>query len=273
MFSIISPTSTTTTAADNLLKILSTPVPTIWIFAGVLVPSFFFRCYIEGKAREVSKNQEIKVSKVDWTEKILLGFVRFAEIQQIVVSGIQLWKEQSQQQEQISSPPSIVNSSSSSIPLWKHALLCTFSLIGYGLFAKRHRALGPNYSITLELYKNHRLVTFTTTKTTEQQRNDNNDGSNNNYSSATRHWNIVRHGMYTSMLIVGIGKSLYQPTPVSSASSSLIDVWSPYLYLLAVGLMSAIRIPKEEKMLAEEFGEEFEEYCEATPYKLIPILY
>ena len=45
--------------------------------------------------------------------------------------------------------------------------------------------------------------------------------------------------------------------------------------VLAV-LMSALvllRIPKEEKVLHEEFGEKWEEYCKGTTKKVIPRVY
>ena len=55
-----------------------------------------------------------------------------------------------------------------------------------------------------------------------------------------------------------------------------VDLFLSIAGLVLAVLMSALmllRIPKEEKMLHEEFGEKWKEYCKTTAKKLIPFVY
>ena len=55
-----------------------------------------------------------------------------------------------------------------------------------------------------------------------------------------------------------------------------VDLFLSIAGLVLAVLMSALmllRIPKEEKMLHEVFGEKWEEFCKTTAKKLIPFVY
>jgi protein-S-isoprenylcysteine O-methyltransferase Ste14 len=55
-----------------------------------------------------------------------------------------------------------------------------------------------------------------------------------------------------------------------------VDLFLSIAGLVLAVLMSALmllRIPKEEKILHEEFGNEWEDYCKRTTKKVIPFVY
>lgn len=103
------------------------------------------------------------------------------------------------------------------------------------LFIWSHRALGRNWTPFLEIRKGHTLVT------------------NGPYR-------FVRHPMYVAIFLIGIGVSLL--------SANLIVALS---YMLPMTNMYLFRIYDEEKMMAEQFGDEYRKYMQNTG-RLIPKL-
>jgi protein-S-isoprenylcysteine O-methyltransferase Ste14 len=101
------------------------------------------------------------------------------------------------------------------------------------LFIWAHRALGRNWSPVLEIRKGHTLIT------------------NGPYK-------FIRHPMYTAIFIIGIGISLL--------SSNWIVALS---YMIPVICMYLVRISDEEKMMIEQFGNEYVEYMKKTG-RIIP---
>lgn len=96
------------------------------------------------------------------------------------------------------------------------------------LFWRSHADLGRNWSVTLELRSGHRLVK---------------DGV----------YRLVRHPMYASFLLFGAGQALLLPN------------WCAGCFVLfAVALMCIIRVPHEEAMMCEFFGQEYREYMKRT---------
>jgi protein-S-isoprenylcysteine O-methyltransferase Ste14 len=108
-----------------------------------------------------------------------------------------------------------------------------FLVVGLWLFWRSHRDLGTNWSPTLEVREGHRLVT---------------DGV----------YRKVRHPMYTSLLFVSVGQGLALPNAVAGPA-----------YLVAMGLMIALRLGHEERMMLDRFGEEYEAYRSRTK-RLMP---
>jgi protein-S-isoprenylcysteine O-methyltransferase Ste14 len=104
---------------------------------------------------------------------------------------------------------------------------------GLLLFHLSHAALGTNWSITLEVRENHRLVT------------------NGVYRR-------VRHPMYTALFLYSIGQALALPNWIAGPS-----------YLVSFGALFALRYAAEERMMAETFGKEWEAYRAKTK-ALIP---
>jgi protein-S-isoprenylcysteine O-methyltransferase Ste14 len=106
-------------------------------------------------------------------------------------------------------------------------------LLGLRLFYLSHADLGANWSVTLELRENHRLIT------------------NGVYAS-------VRHPMYGAIFIYGMAQALLLPNWVAGPSC-----------FLACFFMFAFRFRAEEKMLYSLFGSAYQQYALRTK-RLIP---
>ena len=105
--------------------------------------------------------------------------------------------------------------------------------MGLWLFARSHADLGTNWSLTLEVRENHRLVT----------------------EGIYRH---VRHPMYLALLVYSVGQALVVPNWIAGPS-----------YGVAMALLFALRLGPEERMMVEEFGKDYEAYMRQTK-RLVP---
>jgi protein-S-isoprenylcysteine O-methyltransferase Ste14 len=104
------------------------------------------------------------------------------------------------------------------------------------LFRVSHKMLGRNWSITLEIREQHRLV------------------SSGPYA-------LVRHPMYTSFFLMAVGQAF------------LLSNWAVGLGgLIGFALLFFLRVDKEERMMLENFGPEYRDYMERTK-RLIPYIY
>jgi protein-S-isoprenylcysteine O-methyltransferase Ste14 len=101
------------------------------------------------------------------------------------------------------------------------------------LFARSHADLGSNWSITLEVREEHRLIT---------------DGI----------YRRVRHPMYSALLLYSLGQVLAVPNWIAGPS-----------YGVAMLLLVALRLGPEERMMIEQFGPDYEAYRHRTR-RLIP---
>ena len=97
--------------------------------------------------------------------------------------------------------------------------------VGLWLFWRSHADLGDSWSVTLELNSNHKLIT------------------NGVYR-------CMRHPMYASFFLMAIGQALLL--------SNWLAGWSA---LVATTVLYVMRIPHEEKMMIEFFGDEYRAYC------------
>jgi len=104
---------------------------------------------------------------------------------------------------------------------------------GLWLFHLAHADLGPNWSITLEVLEQHRLVTRGV-------------------------YRRVRHPMYAALLLYSVGQALVLPNYVAGLSSGV-----------AMVLLVGLRIGPEERMMVEEFGNDYRGYMTATK-RLVP---
>ena len=105
--------------------------------------------------------------------------------------------------------------------------------IGLWLFYRSHADLGTNWSVTLEVRENHRLITH----------------------GVYRH---IRHPMYLAIALYSIGEALVIPNWIAGPSN-----------LIAFAILLALRLPAEERMMVEEFGGEYAQYAARTN-RLIP---
>jgi protein-S-isoprenylcysteine O-methyltransferase Ste14 len=116
------------------------------------------------------------------------------------------------------------------VPLFAGALCLA---LGLWIFHRSHLDLGANWSITLEVREEHRLVT---------------EGL----------YRRVRHPMYLALLIYAAGQALVVPNYVVGPSCAV-----------AMVLLFALRVGPEERMMLEVFGKDYKAYRERTR-RLVP---
>ena len=107
---------------------------------------------------------------------------------------------------------------------------------GLWLFYRSHADLGTNWSITLEVREQHRLVTQGV-------------------------YRRVRHPMYAALLLYSVGQALVLPNWVAGPS-----------YLIAFAILFAFRVRSEEGMMLERFGDEYAAYMTHTK-RVVPGLW
>lgn len=101
-------------------------------------------------------------------------------------------------------------------------------LCGLWLFWRSHHDLGRNWSVTLEVRAAHHVVTRGV-------------------------YAAVRHPMYGAFLLMAVAQALLLPNLVAGFSA-----------LVAVALLCLVRVPREESMMCEFFGEEYRQYMRRT---------
>ena len=123
-------------------------------------------------------------------------------------------------------------------PFWPGAgWLGLVAMIGFlYLFYRSHKDLARNWSVSLEIRKDHELVD-------------------------TGVYSKIRHPMYTSFWLWGIAQYLLIPNWIAGLSG-----------LLSIAFLYYTRVGKEEEMMRAQFGEAYDDYCERT-YRLWPKLF
>ena len=97
-------------------------------------------------------------------------------------------------------------------------------VIGLWLFYKSHADLGTNWSITLEVREQHRLITQGV-------------------------YRRVRHPMYSALVLYSVGQALVIPNWVAGPSNFVVFV-----------ILFSLRVHAEEQMMGEAFGDEYAAY-------------
>ena len=106
-------------------------------------------------------------------------------------------------------------------------------VIGLWLFHRSHADLGTNWSITLEVREQHRLITHGI-------------------------YRRIRHPMYLALVLYSVGQALVIPNWVAGPSN-----------LIAFAILFALRVGAEERMMVEAFGDEYATYSAETK-RLVP---
>jgi protein-S-isoprenylcysteine O-methyltransferase Ste14 len=104
------------------------------------------------------------------------------------------------------------------------------------LFYATHRALGRNWSISLEIREGHRLIT----------------------NGIYRH---VRHPMYTAFWLWAFAQALLLPNWIAGLSG-----------VLGFGTLYFFRVSREERLMLDTFGEAYRDYMARTA-RLLPWFY
>ncbi len=109
------------------------------------------------------------------------------------------------------------------------------ALAALTMFYLSHRALGRNWSISLDVRETHKLVT---------------DGV----------YARVRHPMYTAFWLWALAQALLLPNWIAGLSG-----------LVGFGTLYAFRVGREEKLMLDAFGNEYRAYMARTA-RLVPRL-
>jgi protein-S-isoprenylcysteine O-methyltransferase Ste14 len=118
----------------------------------------------------------------------------------------------------------------SSLVAWA-GIICLIAALW--VFFRSHAELGRNWSISLELRGNHRLV-------------------------RTGIYRFVRHPMYSSFFLLGLAQCLLLPNWVGGGAG-----------LVGAAVLYAFRVQREEKMMMENFADEYRLYMQQTK-RLVP---
>jgi protein-S-isoprenylcysteine O-methyltransferase Ste14 len=121
-----------------------------------------------------------------------------------------------------------------------HALQAILGIALFGaalwMFRRTHKDLGRNWSVTLEVRDQHKLVT------------------NGVY-------NRLRHPMYAAFWLWALAQVLLLPNWIAGPAG-----------LIGFGTLFFLRVGREERLMIEVFGEEYRNYMERTA-RVIPGIY
>lgn len=115
---------------------------------------------------------------------------------------------------------------------WAGAIVAAAALL---LFYLTHRALGRNWSVSLDLRESHKLVT-------------------------SGIYTYVRHPMYSAFWLWAIAQALLLPSWIAGPAG-----------LVGFGTLYFFRVGEEEKLMSEAFGDEYRDYIDRTG-RVIPRL-
>ena len=116
---------------------------------------------------------------------------------------------------------------------WLGVLVAAVSLL---MFQLTHRALGRNWSVSLDVREGHQLIT---------------DGI----------YRRVRHPMYSAFWLWAVAQALLLPNWVAGCSG-----------IVGFGILFFGRVGREERIMLETFGDQYREYMSRT-YRVIPMIF
>ncbi|MEM9504063.1 MAG: protein-S-isoprenylcysteine O-methyltransferase [Cyanobacteria bacterium P01_E01_bin.43] len=122
-----------------------------------------------------------------------------------------------------------------SLPVWANILGVLIFGIALWLFWRSHHDLGKNWSPTLQMREDHTLIT---------------DGI----------YRTIRHPMYTAIWLWAMAQGLLLTNWIVGLSG-----------ILTFGTLYVLRIGNEEKMMLEQFGDQYQAYMQQTK-RLLPYL-
>lgn len=123
-----------------------------------------------------------------------------------------------------------------SLPAWANLLGVLIFAIVLWLFWRSHHDLGKNWSPTLQVREEHTLITHGVYQT-------------------------IRHPMYTSIWLWSIAQGLLLTNWIAGISG-----------VIAFGILYFVRVGNEERMMLEQFGDQYQEYIQKTK-RLLPYLF
>jgi protein-S-isoprenylcysteine O-methyltransferase Ste14 len=113
-------------------------------------------------------------------------------------------------------------------PAWLRIVGMVISVVSLFYFRWIHKTLGANWSPTLEIRKGHQLI-------------------------KTGPYKTIRHPMYTQICLWTIAQVLV-----------VSNLFAGFFGIIVWAILYFIRVPAEEKMMIENFGNEYLEYRKQT---------
>ncbi|MFL5327272.1 MAG: protein-S-isoprenylcysteine O-methyltransferase [Gemmataceae bacterium] len=110
------------------------------------------------------------------------------------------------------------------LPMWMPWCGTAIMLSALWLFWRSHAGLGKNWSVTLELRREHELVTHGV-------------------------YRRIRHPMYAAIFLFGIAQGMLL--------ANWLAGWSAFV---CFAVMYLVRFPREERMMVDQFGDEYRAY-------------
>lgn len=120
--------------------------------------------------------------------------------------------------------------------LWAVVIGALIFACALWVFRRSHKDLGRNWSITLEIREQHKFV-------------------------STGLYALIRHPMYTSFMLMGLGQAFLLSNWVAGLSG-----------LIGFAVLFFLRVDKEERMMMENFGEQYRAYMQNTK-RILPYIY
>jgi protein-S-isoprenylcysteine O-methyltransferase Ste14 len=183
----------------------------------VFLAGFIAYLSIRGVFAQRTKQNEKVVRRAGILEKALLGFV--------IPTGVFL--------PLLCLFTPLLNFADYNLPAWAPWCGVGLMVAALWLFWRSHADLGLNWSVTLELRKEHQLIQHGV-------------------------YRAVRHPMYASILLWGLAQGLLLQNWLAG--------WSAFV---PFALMYLLRTSREEAMMAEFFGQEYRDYMARTG-RLLP---
>lgn len=162
-------------------------------------------------ARQVKSN-ELTVRRVDVLEKVLMVFTIAGSTLPVVLYLFSSW----------------LGFADYRLPAWAPWCGVVVMLVALWLFWRSHADLGLNWSVTLEIRKEHQLI------------------KEGIYRS-------IRHPMYAAIWLFSLAQALLLANWLAGCAA-----------LVAFAPMYFLRTPREEHMMCEVFGQEYRDYMVQT---------
>ena len=178
------------------------------VFWGAIIAEMAIRAPISQKQRKEAKSE----SRVSVQENVMLGLLFLAMFFLPLIYSATTW----------------LDFANYSLPVWAGWLGVILILLALFVFWRSHADLGLNWSPSLEIRTEHKLIT---------------NGI----------FGYIRHTMYASQWIWVIAQPL------------LIQNWiAGFLNLFVFFTFYFLRVRAEEKMMLDTFGDEYREYMKKT---------
>lgn len=127
------------------------------------------------------------------------------------------------------------------------------AILGSSLRVYCYRIMSSFFTFELSIRKDHKLITHGP-------------------------YSVVRHPSYVGAVLCGVGavgshlsKGSWLSSWIGTTAVGWLSAWAFTMVLVRIALIP--RMNKEDKMLKEAFGKEWEDWARRVPYRLIPWMY